>query len=106
MEQVNANTAVYAEQLTPYIDCLVHLDTQDFNVVYTWRLEQEHAMLADRGVGMSDDEVREFVDGYVPAYELYLDGLRRGVWSRDGVKGRQLRIVLGREREVVSTEVL
>lgn len=38
---------------------------------------------------------------YMPAYVLYLDNFRKGV-----CKGRQLRIVLGKDREVKRTEIL
>lgn len=38
---------------------------------------------------------------YMPAYVLYLDNFREGV-----CKGRQLRIVLGKDREIKRTEVL
>jgi len=66
---------------------------------------------------MADRQVAAFVDGCayspwdwwekysltmpmvdMPAYELYVPALRRGVF---GEKGRQLRVVIGREREVV-----
>lgn len=38
---------------------------------------------------------------YMPAYVLYLDTLRKGVRE-----GRQLRIVMGRDRGIVRTEIL
>lgn len=38
---------------------------------------------------------------YMPAYVLYLDNFRKGV-----CKGRQLRIVFGKDREVKRTEIL
>ena len=48
--------------------------------MYTWRLEQEHNLWKSKGKGMSDDDVKTFVDGYYPAYELYTEGLRRGLF--------------------------
>jgi len=47
---------------------------------------------------MTDERVREFVDGYYPAYELYTDKLRTGLFGQDS--GRQLRLVVGKDRKV------
>ncbi|KAI9795090.1 MAG: hypothetical protein M1816_000112 [Peltula sp. TS41687] len=53
---------------------------------------------------MTDEQVIAFVDGYYPAYELYVEGLRRGVFDKDDPdkKGAQLRLVIGESREVRS----
>lgn len=57
-------------------DAFVHLDAQSIQFVYDWRLQQEHEMIKSGKSGMSDEGVRKFVDGYMPAYELYNHGLR------------------------------
>ncbi|KAI9821232.1 MAG: hypothetical protein M1827_003966 [Pycnora praestabilis] len=86
-------------------------DAENTQYVYQWRLEQEAALRARAGVGMTDKQVLNFVDGYYPAYELYTDTLRAGVFndhsSREGGernegdgKGRQLRLIVGRDRKV------
>lgn len=60
---------------------------------------------------MSDAEVKAFVDGYYPSYELYTETLRRGVFRPEdgegdqeedgaGWEGRQLRLVVGEDRRV------
>lgn len=50
---------------------------------------------------MTEEQVEKFVDGYFPAYELYTDALREGVFKgRKGGEGRQLRLVVGRDRRV------
>ena len=99
-----------------------------------------------KGKGMSDDDVKNFVDGYYPAYELYTEGLRRGLFvgggdgdedasteqerkqliqqhvreggsesgdrtqshhqSKPGSKGRQMRLVVDRDRKVVDVVVI
>ncbi|KAF8545029.1 P-loop containing nucleoside triphosphate hydrolase protein [Trichophaea hybrida] len=89
--------------LTDRFDLLIHIDAEDIGYVYEWRLQQEHAMIAAKGMGMSDAQVVEFVDGYMPGYELYVENLRKGAFKE---KGRQLRVVIGRERETVKVEEL
>ncbi|CAO2653244.1 Nn.00g026550.m01.CDS01 [Neocucurbitaria sp. VM-36] len=81
-----------------HFDFLIHLDTDDLKNVYRWRLQQEHAMIKTKGSGMADNEVRAFVRGYMPGYELYLNELRRGFFGSGS--GRQIRVVMGRERTV------
>lgn len=87
-----------------HFDFMVHIDTDDLRNVYKWRLEQEHKLIAAKGTGMNDDEVAAFIDGYMPGYELYLDGLRSGFF--DGKSGNQVRVVLDRDRGVKSVEEL
>jgi len=55
-------------------------------------------MISSRGRGMTDDQIIEFVNGYMPAYELYIDNLRQGSFEE---KGKQLRVVIGKDRNVV-----
>ncbi|EHY58989.1 hypothetical protein HRR83_001749 [Exophiala dermatitidis] len=90
------------DALTTQLDAFIHIDALDPLYVYKWRLEQEAGLRATRGSGMTDDQVREFVDGYYPAYELYTDTLREGVFkgTREDWKGRQLRLVVGEDRKV------
>jgi len=51
--------------------------------------------------GVTMGLTKKIVLRYMPAYVLYLDNFRKGV-----CKGRQLRIVLGKDREVKRTEIL
>ncbi|ETI27550.1 hypothetical protein G647_09741 [Cladophialophora carrionii CBS 160.54] len=90
------------DELTAQLDAFVHIDALDPLYVYKWRLEQEAGLRASRGSGMTDDQVRHFVDGYYPAYELYTDTLRDGVFKgvKEDWKGRQLRLVVGEDRKV------
>ncbi|EXJ90370.1 hypothetical protein A1O1_03470 [Capronia coronata CBS 617.96] len=90
------------DALTSQLDAFIHIDAEDPQYVYKWRLEQEAGLRASRGSGMTDDQVREFVDGYYPAYELYTDTLREGLFKgiREDWKGRQLRLVVGEDRKV------
>lgn len=90
------------EEVTDMLDAFVHIDAEETRYVYAWRLEQEAALRRERGSGMTDEQVVAFVDGYYPAYELYTETLRRGIFP--GVEGRQLRFVLGRDRRVKDVE--
>ncbi|KAJ1925127.1 hypothetical protein IWQ60_004768, partial [Tieghemiomyces parasiticus] len=63
----------------PLLDCFVGINTPDIGVVYQWRLQQEHALARSRPgrTVLSDAEIRDFVDRYMPAYTLYLPRLAR-----------------------------
>lgn len=39
-----------------------HRDANDLAYVYEWRIEQEHSLLTQKGSGMTDAQVRAFVD--------------------------------------------
>ena len=95
------------DQITDFLDAFVFLDAEETQYVYDWRLEQERKLREEKGSGMSDERVREFVDGYYPAYELFTQRLRKGVFTDMGEegKGRQLRLTVGRDRGVVGDEV-
>ncbi|KAF2725745.1 P-loop containing nucleoside triphosphate hydrolase protein [Polychaeton citri CBS 116435] len=86
------------DALTDRLGAFIHIDAEDTQYVYEWRLQQEAAMRAAKGKGMTDEQVVQFVNGYYPAYELYTDALRSGIY-RDQ-PGRQLRLVVGKDRRV------
>jgi D-glycerate 3-kinase len=70
-------------------------------------------MRASKGTGMTEEQVNNFVNGCkkqrsfeatpiltmvdYPAYELYTDVLRDGIYPE---KGRQLRLMVGKDRRV------
>jgi D-glycerate 3-kinase len=82
------------------LDAMVWLNARDIKFVYIWRLQQEHAMKAALGRGMTDDQVKRFVDGYMPAYELYIDGLMRGDLFAENPGRPILRIDYGKNRDI------
>lgn len=83
--------------LTDQLDALIHLDAADPLFVYGWRLEQETKLRVAKGAAMTDEQVKQFVDGYYPAYELFVYCLRAGAMRREG---RQLKLLLGKDRKV------
>lgn len=97
-------------QLWSYFHTFVHIDAADPLFVYKWRLQQEATTRKEKGGGMTDEQVENFVNGYYPAYELYTETLRHGVFRpRDGEpdvkgwQGRQLRLVVDEGRKVKET---
>jgi D-glycerate 3-kinase len=100
---VNGKLRAY-DAITDLFDAMIHIDAEDNEFVYDWRLQQETAMRKEKGTGMADDQVVEFVDAYYPAYELFSDQLRKGLFV--GKKGRQLRLVVGKDRKVKQTIVI
>lgn len=104
--QVNADLARYCATFmrADRVDFFVHLDTDDLRNVYRWRIDQEHALWKAKGQGMSDEAVTRFVRGYMPSYELFLDGLRSRPFVKSG--GTHLRVVLDAERRVVKVEAV
>ncbi|RPB03223.1 P-loop containing nucleoside triphosphate hydrolase protein [Choiromyces venosus 120613-1] len=84
--------------ITDSLNALIHIDAEDISYVYDWRIQQEHGLISSRGSGMTDGQIIEFVNGYMPAYELYIDDLRRGSFK---AKGKQLRVVIGKDRNIV-----
>lgn len=98
LEFVNEKLRGY-DVMTDTFDAFIHLDAEETAFVYEWRLEQEAALRREKGSGMTDEMVRRFVDGYYPAYEMYTEGVRAGVVRGKGT-GRQLRLVVGRDRKV------
>ncbi|OAK99748.1 P-loop containing nucleoside triphosphate hydrolase protein [Phaeosphaeriaceae sp. SRC1lsM3a] len=102
---VNSNLKRYCDAFMgpQHFDFFVHIDTNDLRNVYTWRLQQEHKMIEGKGSGMSDEQVRAFIDGYMPSYEIYLDRLREGLFQE---KGRMVRVVLDKARGIETIEEL
>ncbi|KAL2024618.1 hypothetical protein VTK56DRAFT_7661 [Thermocarpiscus australiensis] len=102
---VNDRLRDYDAALTGALDALIHVDAEDTAYVYGWRREQEAQLRRERGAGMTDEQVVRFVDAYYPAYELFTEGMRRGIFLPDR-PGCQLRLVVGRDRSVKDQMVI
>ncbi|KAK4158301.1 P-loop containing nucleoside triphosphate hydrolase protein [Chaetomidium leptoderma] len=100
-EQLRGYDAVVNREL----DAFIHIDAEDTEYVYAWRAEQEAQLRRERGGGMTEEQVVKFVDAYYPAYELFSEGVRRGVFG-PGREGCQLRVVVGRNRQVQESMVI
>ncbi|ODQ65397.1 P-loop containing nucleoside triphosphate hydrolase protein [Nadsonia fulvescens var. elongata DSM 6958] len=98
IQVINNNLRSYID-LWNLLDCFLQLDTQNINNVYKWRLQQEHQLIRQKGSGLTDDQVVNFINGYMPAYELYLPRLRSQKLTSG--KDSHLRIEIDQNRQLV-----
>lgn len=87
--------------VTDLFDAFIHIDAEDTEYVYDWRLQQERQLRQEKGSGMTDEQVVKFVDAYYPAYELFSDAVRQGIFADR--KGCQLQLIVGKDRSVVDS---
>lgn len=90
--------------VTDMFDAFIHIDAEDTEFVYDWRLQQEQQLRRERGTGMTDEQVVKFVDAYYPAYELFCDRVRSGIFPDR--QGSQLRLIVGKDRMVVDSMLI
>lgn len=57
---------------------------ENFQFVYQWRGEAEEKMRRSTGRGLSDAEIRSYVDQFIPAYEIYYPPLRKRLEQTPG----------------------
>ncbi|KAI9264417.1 P-loop containing nucleoside triphosphate hydrolase protein [Sporodiniella umbellata] len=107
LQTMNTALKQYETEIYPYFNSFIHLSPLNIQQVYQWRLEQERHMKSTRGVsGLSDEGVKQFVDTYMPAYELYLPQLDHNSIFGNKEAALHLRIVLDSERKVVQSNLL
>ncbi|KAL5576377.1 hypothetical protein UlMin_018076 [Ulmus minor] len=75
LEKVNKNLEGYYDAWDRFIKSWIVIKIKDPNCVYQWRLQGEIAMREAGKPGMSDEEVKDFVSRYLPAYNVYLPTL-------------------------------
>ncbi|PKS11142.1 hypothetical protein jhhlp_002903 [Lomentospora prolificans] len=106
---INDNLRRYCATFTgpDHFDGFLHLSTDNLANVYEWRLGQERA-LRQHKPGMSDEQVVQFVRGYMPAYELFLDRLQQeNFFIGSGVDGehkKHVQVVLDKTRGVTQVK--
>jgi len=76
------------------LDGFLQLAPEDYRYVIDWRIEAEQKMKAAGKAGMSDSEIRSYVEKFLPAYETYLPNLDKN----PPVKRDLRRIVIGKDR--------
>lgn len=65
-EALHEFTSIYSR-----LDGLFLIEISNMDWVYDWRLQAEHASLAAGKPGLSDEQVIDFVDRFMPAYKQY-----------------------------------
>ncbi|KAJ9098618.1 hypothetical protein QFC21_004265 [Naganishia friedmannii] len=101
---VNRLLKTTADTLWGFFTVFIQLELASLSQIYHWRLEQEHAMmLQNGGIGMTPEQVRVFVDRYLPGYELWMDGIKTGKYAARW-QGRGLSLVYGAGREVLQVK--
>ncbi|KAE7997407.1 hypothetical protein FH972_002046 [Carpinus fangiana] len=75
LETVNKNLEAYYDAWDKFIKAWIVIKIKDPSCVYQWRLQAEIAMREAGNPGMSDEEVKDFVSRYLPAYKAYLPTL-------------------------------
>ncbi|WWC61287.1 uncharacterized protein I303_103868 [Kwoniella dejecticola CBS 10117] len=99
LQTLNTYLEEFARAVHPSFKAFVQVEPLSYDYVFTWRLQQEHAMKsANGGKGMTDDQVQKFVERYMPGYELWKEGIYA---SGTRWEGRGLKLVFGSEREVL-----
>ena len=63
--------------LNSIFDAWMVIALKDINYVFDWRLNAEKRMINSGKPGMSDDDVRDFVNRFMPAYKAYLPRLHQ-----------------------------
>jgi D-glycerate 3-kinase len=87
----------YLRRYSAWLDCLdafVWLEPEDPLFVLDWRVEAEERSKAAGQGGMSTEEIKAFAAEFLPAYRIYLPGLR----GRPPVSGPFLRTLIGNDR--------
>jgi D-glycerate 3-kinase len=89
----NARLPAYEAWLA-CLGALVHLDAPELAWIVDWRVDAERTRRHATGAGLSDDDARDYIERFLPAYRTYLPGLRRA----SPVRGPVLRIELAQDR--------
>lgn len=93
LREANDLLAPYDTWLTR-LDALVHLDTLNPTAVVCWRVDAERARHDAYGVGLSDEDARDYIERFLPAYRTYVPALR----ISPPIPGPSIRITLGDDR--------
>ncbi|KXS12793.1 P-loop containing nucleoside triphosphate hydrolase protein [Gonapodya prolifera JEL478] len=110
---LNEELKVYEKTLWKWFDCFVHIDAEDYNFSYVWRKQAEDEMKAKGKAGMTDEQIKDFVDRFMPFNELCLPRLRReGFFGNnsgkvaDGFEGRHLQVTINIARKMTGHRLI
>ncbi|KAH7433411.1 hypothetical protein KP509_07G068000 [Ceratopteris richardii] len=100
LEKVNANLAPYHDAWDKYVDSWIVIKVHNLDAVYNWRLQAEIGMRLTGRPSMTDEEVKDFVSRYIPAYKAYLPGLYAS-GPKNAVPGRILQFDIDDDRNPI-----
>lgn len=72
--QINENLKAYIP-IWHLCTHIVRLQPLDMHFIYKWRTDQEHGLIKLTGSGLTDEQVKAFVDQYWGCYILYADSI-------------------------------
>ena len=81
-----------------YLDAFVFLVPEDTSYIVDWRIEAEENMKKTGKTGMTEDEVRNYINHFMIAYDLYLPNLK------SPIEGPTLKIEVGKDRMPVNND--
>ena len=100
---VNHHLKGYKAALDQFIDVWLVVKVADPSYVYKWRLQAEHASKEAGKSGMTDEQVSDFVDRYMPGYVHYLPSLY-SEGPTTGQPGKVLTIEIDADRQLVAAQ--
>lgn len=103
IETINSNLDTYSK-LWETFDVGIFIDVQSLDFIYDWRIQQEHELIAKKGTGMTDQQVKHFVERYMVVYQLYLKELMENGLPQIE-QNKSLKLKLGKHREVLAAVV-
>lgn len=103
IEDINERLKAYSK-IWEFFDYFIFIESSLDNIL-NWRLEQEHWLIKNSptGMGMSDDEVRKFVERYMPVYKVYYKRMCLNGLIKD--REKNLRLCIDEERKLISYQV-
>jgi D-glycerate 3-kinase len=75
MRPSNAMLAAYAEW-NRRLDAFVRLDVSSLERIVDWRVDAERGRREAGEVALNDEDARDYIERFLPAYRVYLPGLR------------------------------
>ncbi|WWC85325.1 uncharacterized protein L201_000187 [Kwoniella dendrophila CBS 6074] len=99
LKSLNEYLSEFSSSIYSNFKGFIQIEPLSYDYVFRWRLQQEHNMKEKNGgKGMTDEQVKKFVERYMPGYELW----KEGIWNKGTTwEGRGLKLVFGPEREVL-----
>ena len=76
------------------LDGFIWLEPEDYLFVRQWRVEAEERSMAAGNSAMTAEEIKAFVEMFLPAYVTYIPGLH----AHPPTKAPHLHVVIGRDR--------